>query len=342
MARRRKRYAWERWPHGRLLDTRIRDLGLTLDGSWVEPLVEQVLDELAVRGIRLRPHFWLSDEWFSPADVPGVAIPFYLASPRLMRLERGRMLSVEGGTREECLRLLRHEVGHAVQHAWALHRRRDWQRMFGSSSKRYPESYRPNPASRRFVQHLDAWYAQSHPDEDFAETFAVWLRPKSRWRGRYEGWPALSKLEYVDRLMKEVRRSPLASRSRQKVDPVSRLGKTLREHYIAKRERYAVGGSSRWDDDLRRIFSSPRRHDGRVSAVRFLRRHRAEIRELVSRWTGEYVFTIDQVLKQMLTRCRAMRLRAVGSERQLKLDFCIMLTARATHYLYRRREWHVV
>jgi hypothetical protein len=320
----------------------MRDLGLTLAGSWVEPLVGQVLDELAARGLRLKPHFWLSDEWFSPAGVPGVAIPFYLVSPRLMRLERSRMLEVEGGTREECLRLLRHEVGHAIQHAWALHRRRDWQRAFGSSSKRYPESYRPNPASRRYVQHLDAWYAQSHPDEDFAETFAVWLTPKSRWRKRYDGWPAVAKLDYVDRLMREIRRAPLVARSRQRVDPVSRLGKTLREHYVAKRERYAVGGSSRWDDDLRRIFSSARRPNGRESAVRFLRRHRAEIRELVSRWTGEYVFTIDQVLKQMLARCRAMKLRAAGGERQLKLDFCIMLTARATHYLYRRREWHVV
>ena len=26
--------------------------------------------------------------------------------------------------------------------------------------------------------HLDPWYAQSHPDEDFAETFAVWLTPE--------------------------------------------------------------------------------------------------------------------------------------------------------------------
>jgi hypothetical protein len=259
-----------------------------------------------------------------------------------MRLERGRMLEVEGGTREECLRLLRHEIGHAVQHAWALHRRRGWQRTFGSSSKRYPESYRPNPASRRFVQHLDAWYAQSHPDEDFAETFAVWLRPNSRWRKRYEGWPAIAKLEYVDRLMKEIRRAPRVSTSRLTVDPVSRLRKTLREHYIAKRERYAVGRSSRWDDDLLRIFSPARRHRGGESAVRFLRRHRAEIREMVSRWTGEYVFTIDQVLKQLLARCRDLKLRAVGGERRLKLEFCIMLAARATHYLYRRREWHVV
>lgn len=341
MPRRNRRYAWERWPQGRLLDTPIRDLGLTLDGTWVERLIRQVLGELADRGIRLRPHFWLSDEWFSPGDVPGVAVPFYLVSERLTRLERGRMLAVEGGTRVECLKLLRHEVGHAIQHAYALHWRRDWQRTFGSSTRRYPSSYRPNPASRRYVLHLDAWYAQSHPDEDFAETFAVWLDPASRWRTRYLGWPALAKLEYVDRLMAQVRRSRQVCRGRQKVDPVGRLKKTLREHYVAKRERYAAPRSSRWDADLLRIFSvSPR--GGVESAVRFLRRHRREIREEVSRWTGEYVFTLDQVIKQMLARCRELKLHAVGSERRLKLRFCILLAARASHYLYRRREWHVL
>ena len=173
------------------------------------------------RGIRLRPHAWISSEWFSPADVPGIAIPFYLAHPRLMKLEKKMMLEVEGGTWSECMAILRHEAGHAVQHAYQLQRRRRWQQLFGPSSKHYPRYYRPNPASRRYVQHLRRWYAQSHPDEDFAETFAVWLRPRSNWRTRYAGWPALKKLEYVDELMGEIagKRPPVTTRER--VDPLS-------------------------------------------------------------------------------------------------------------------------
>ena len=66
------------------------------------------------------PHAWLSDEWFSPDNTPGIAIPFYLAHPRLMRLERRQILEVEGGTASECLRILRHETGHVVQHAYRL------------------------------------------------------------------------------------------------------------------------------------------------------------------------------------------------------------------------------
>ena len=30
-------------------------------------------------------------------------------------------------------------------------------------------------------------YAASHPEEDFAETFAVWLTPRSNWRQSFPG-----------------------------------------------------------------------------------------------------------------------------------------------------------
>ena len=166
---------------------------------------ETCIDELAERGLRIRPHAWISNEWFSPDDTPGIAIPFYLAHPRLMRLERKMIIDVEGGTVPECMRILRHEAGHVVQAR--LSAAAPAPLAASCSAARRPairDYYRPNPASRRYVQHLPLWYAQSHPDEDFAETFAVWLTPRSNWRRRYAGWPALKKLEYVDELMAEI------------------------------------------------------------------------------------------------------------------------------------------
>jgi hypothetical protein len=320
-----------------MLDLRMCDLGLTIEGTWLEPLTQRIHRELEEKGLRFRPHFWLSDEWFSPDGVPGVALPFYLAHPRLIRLERSRMLEVEGGTREECLRLLRHEVGHAIQHGYALQRRRRWQNVFGRSTDPYPDYYRPNPASKRFVQHLDAWYAQSHPVEDFAETFAVWLRPRSDWRRRYAGWKAMRKLEYVDELMDEIAGLPPEVRTRLRPYSLPRLKKTLREHYRVKRERYAESYSNGFDRDLMRLFTRDRR--GRETASAFIRRNRREIRELVSRWTGEYQFTLDQVLKELIARCRELKLRAAGPERKLKLDFAILLTVRTMYTLHRGRYW---
>jgi hypothetical protein len=289
----------------------------------------------------VQPHFWVSNEWFSPDDTPGIAIPFYLTHPRLMRLERKMIIDVEGGTVPGCMRILRHEAGHVVQVAYQLHRRRCWRELFGRSSSRYPNYYRPNPASRRYVHHLPLWYAQSHPDEDFAETFAVWLTPRSNWRKRYAGWPALKKLEYVDELMGEIAGTkPLVTR-RVRVEPLSSLTQTLAEHYEQKRAHYSVEHPKFYDRDLRRIFSDDPRHRRSPSAVSFLRRNRAKIRQVVSKWTGEYELTLNAVFNDMIGRCRELKLRAVGSERQLRTEFIVLLTAKTVHSLYSpsRRQW---
>lgn len=339
-----RRFPWARWSTDRLLQLRIRDLGLRIEGSWLEPLVGELYAELEARDLRIRPRVWLSDEWFSPGGVPGFAIPFYLAHPRLMKLERTQLLEVEGGSRTECLKILRHECGHAVQHAWQLHRRKEWQRLFGKSSIKYPEAYRPNPASKKYVQHLRRWYAQSHPDEDFAETFAVWLRPRSDWRRRYAGWPALEKLEYVDALMTEIAGLRPAVPPRPAVDPLRSITKTLFEHYTYRRALYSVEYPKTYDEDLHRLFSDQPRHKVRESAASFLRRHRGEIRRVVSRWTGEYQFSLDQVLTDMIGRCRELRLRVGGPERQLLTDFMVLLTARTMEFLSKhgRRDWIAV
>src|SRR6266540_4208922 len=230
----RRKYAWEKLSDEQLLQQRLSSLRVAGEGTWLEDCINTLYEELEERGIRLRPHAWISSEFFSPAGTPGIAIPFYLTHPRLMKIEKKMMLDVEGGTWSECMAILRHEAGHAIQHAYQLQRRRRWQDLFGKSSQKYPEVYRPNPASRRYVQHLRLYYAQSHPDEDFAETFAVWFQPRAVWRKRYSGWPALKKLEYVDELMEELKEAPLIIRSQQQVDPLHKITRTLREYYEEK------------------------------------------------------------------------------------------------------------
>ena len=335
----RREPPWARWSNERLLGLRFPDLDLTIEGTWVEAAVGELHDELGRKDILLKPHVWLSQEWFSPAGVPGIAIPFYLAHPRLLRLERSQMFDVEGGDRAEALKILRHESGHALQHAFRLHRRRRWRELFGPSSLPYPEYYRPNPASRHYVQHLRLYYAQSHPDEDFAETFAVWLRPRSDWRRRYAEWPVLRKLEYMEELMAELRGRTPPVRSRRTVEPLSRLRLTLGEHYRRKREAYARGFPTAYDRELRRLFSDSPRHRHLEAASTFLRRNRGAIRRLVSRWTDEYQLTLDQVLADMIGRCRELRLRVTGDEGKVLVDFSVLLTVKTMHSLYSGRRW---
>src|SRR6478672_3805347 len=278
---------WASWPDERLLKLRLR-------GTWLAACLRELNAEMAEKGLkRVRAHGWISSEWFSPCNTPGIAFPFYLAHPRLMRLERKMIIDVEGGTHAECMRILRHEAGHVLQHSYALHKQPRWRRLFGRSSIRYPKYYRADPTSRDFVQHLRLWYAQSHPDEDFAETFAVWLTPRSNWRKRYEGWPALKKLQYVDELMAELgNRKPVLSR-RTEVEPLRSLRTTLGEHYQKKLQHYSVDAPRAYDRDLLRIFSNNPRHRHSPPAAAFIRHNRGDIRRLVSKWTGEYQITLD-------------------------------------------------
>jgi len=178
--------AWEKLSDDQLLSLRFCDLKLTIQGTELQDAIERLYRELSMRGIRFRPHCWLAQEWFSPDGIPGIAIPFYLAHKRLISLERRFMREVEGGNRNWLMRILRHEAGHAIDTAYRLRRLKSWRAAFGPASLPYPDTYRPRPGSRRFVQHLGAWYAQAHPTEDFAETFAVWLTPRSGSVG--SGW----------------------------------------------------------------------------------------------------------------------------------------------------------
>jgi len=325
---------WVRLRDEELLDWRICDLAVQIEGTPLERRTERALEELCRRGLRFRPHFWLSSEWFTPDGVPGVAIPFYLAHPRLMKLEEQQMLEVEGGTSDWCMKLIRHEIGHAIDNAFRLSRQRSWQAVFGRSAQPYPDYYQPRPHSKRFVLHLDYWYAQSHPTEDFAETFAVWLTPGNKWRKRYQGWPALKKLEYVDRLMSELVGKVPPVRTRARKEPLRSLKMTLRDHYDEKRHRYGVEYPDFYDRDLHRLFPDNAGGDKGRPAASVLRRIRPEIRRLVARWTGEYQYTIDQVVKEMIERCGELKLRAYRSEEQLKLEAAIMVSIQTMNYLH--------
>lgn len=329
---------WADWGDEQLLDLRLCDLRLALKTSQVREQIDRLRRELAAHRLVFQPHCWLSSEWFSPDGVPGIAIPFYLAHPRLAKLELNQMLEVEGGTPESCMRILRHEAGHAIENAYRLRRRNDRRQLFGKSSTSYPKFYTPKPYSKSFVLHLDMWYAQSHPDEDFAETFAVWLNPDSQWRERYADWPALKKLEYMDGMMAELAGQPPLVRSRLQVDPLPRLRKTLRDHYRDKRLRYGLEHPTFYDRDLRRLFADAPEAAGNKSAATFLAQVRKEVCRKVASWTGEYRYTIDRVLADMIRRCQELNLRLALPEEQAKLDFAVLLTVQTMNYLHSGRH----
>ena len=326
----------DNWPDlwdEQLLDTRIADLPLAIEGT-LATRIDQLREELAARSLRLPIHFYLSDEWFTPDGSVTIAIPFFLAHPRLEKLEEAQMFEVEGGEHEWAMRILRHEAGHAIDNAFRLRLRRQRREVFGSPKEPYPEAYTPKPYSKSFVLHLDAWYAQSHSDEDFAETFAVWLTPNSEWQQRYAGWPALKKLEYMDMLMRSLRDREPPVTNTEEIDPLPRIRTTLRQHYRNKRRHYGVDHPNFYDRDLRRLFSDAPEFANNTTAVQFIGRIRRQVRRVVAGWTGIYQYTIDQVLEDMIERCRELKLRLAIPEEQARQEFTVLLTVQTMNHLH--------
>lgn len=323
-----------------ILNLRVCDLPLKIEGTWLQECIEELYRELDNKGIRFKPPCYLADEWLTPDGEPVVGIPFFLAHPTLMKLEKKIMLDVEGGTKSWCMKLLRHETGHAINYAYKLYKRKKWQKMFGKFSQEYTDTYRFRPYSKSFVRHLEDYYAQYHPDEDFAETFAVWLTPNWGWRKQYKGWKALEKLEYVDELMREIKDKEPVVKKGQKYWQASQLRIKLKNYYRKKRHSYAEDFPDFHDANLKRMFSgipSEEEKPGVHLANDIIKKYRKSIVNNVSRWTGEKKYIISDLLDTIIERCRELRLAALEPETLVLLKISTYITTLIMNYMYTGR-----
>jgi hypothetical protein len=328
----------EEWAQIResLLGQRISDLGLAIHGTRVERLVQQLYEELQAKGLSFRPPVYLSDQWGCPDGTPLIGVPFYLADPRLERIESEMSLIVEDD--REAMRFLRHEAGHAFNYAFELYERPDWRETFGSFSAPYRERYAADPFSREHVRHILGWYAQKHPDEDFAETFAIWLTPGFDWRREFEGWPAMRKLDYVDRVMREIAElNPEPPLPAEDDLPVEAMRYSIAEHYEEEAEAAPIEDERLFDVDLRQIFVQRDDAPGGEDAGSFLRRHCREIVTRVAFWTSEHPSIVRSLIDVLRRRAEALGLR-VGS---LEAATLVELTAFATAVVMMHRNTHV-
>jgi hypothetical protein len=323
---------WER-ERGELLGRRVSDLGLRIQGSPLESLVEQLYRELEARGLRFRPPVYLSDEWGCPSDIPVIGVPFYLADSRLSRLEAEAAEEVEGEV--DAMKFLRHEAGHAVNYAYRLYDRPEWRRIFGPYSRPYRDRFHVDPFSREHVRHILGWYAQKHPDEDFAETFAVWLTPGLDWRSEYAGWGALRKLEAVDVLMAEVSAMPVPDPTVPGPEHLSldALTYTVGEYY-GEPVTLPLASESHFDGDLGTLFVPADQAPAGESAGEFMRRHRREIVSRIAYWTGEPAVVVKALVEFLAARAEALELRVGRLEAATLIELTAFGTAVIMNYRY--------
>ncbi len=328
--------SFEKMSDEELLALRFCDLNLKIEETHLENHISRLYKELDNAGIQFHPECYLADEWLTPDEEPVIGVAFYLAHPRFIKLEKKMMLDVEGGTPTTCMMLLRHEAGHAINYAYRLYRKKNWKKLFGSFSKHYPDNpdkFKYKPFSKHFVQHIEEWYAQYHPDEDFAETFAVWLTPSINWRERYKGWKALKKLEYVDQLMKELGNKEPVKRRGQKLWQISKSNMTLKTYYHRKRKFYAEDFPDFHDANLKKIFSE-KKDSNKENAAVFLRGHRKTVLDNVSLWTGEKKYIINKLIRDLIARCKELDLRVSQPETDSMIKTSSYITTLIMNYLY--------
>ena len=320
-----------------ILGKPIRELGLKLEGSPIERFVHQLYEELSRKGLaKFRPACYLTDEWGCPSGEPVIGIPFYLANPDLASLEKD-MNDLED--KREIMMYLRHEAGHAFNYAYKLYRTPEWKTLFGPFRRRYLDNYRPVPFSRAYVRHLAGWYAQKHPDEDFAETFAVWLTPRSGWRKRYRGWGAIAKLRYMDRIARELGNTDPVRRRGYPDITVDEMESTVAEFYRQSLPETIPVVDLAADSDLRDIFNVSKRQKKNVRpAIEFLRDHRKAVVDKVAYWTGVQRPLIKQLMDEIEKQVGELGLRSdTRRESEHLAEITVYATTLATNSMTRNR-----
>jgi hypothetical protein len=319
-----------------LLQARIKDLRLHLSGTALERLISQLYSELDQRGVSMRPECYLSDQWGCPSGVPVIGIPFYLADPHLHSIEEA--LGAGAETERDIMMYLRHEAGHCFNYAWKLYDTDDWKKLFGDYTKPYHDDYKPRPFSKKYVVHLSGWYAQKHPDEDFAETFAVWLTPGLDWEKRYRGWGALKKLQYVQSVVaKNGRDAPPVDVLEHDLD-VDEMEETVLDHYRGRNlaEKIDLQLGEHLDLDMAQLFESPDASPTRADTL--LRAEKQSLIASVTHYSGLSRAVVRSVVEHLQERTSALNLTVHREKSHEYLSRVTALVATlAMNFLYTNR-----
>lgn len=316
-----------------LLQARIKDLRLHLAGTRLEKFIHQLYEELEAQGISHRPECYLSDQWGCPSGVPVIGIPFYLADQNLLQIEDA--LGAGAESERDIMMYLRHEAGHAFNYAYKLYETEDWKKLFGDFGKPYLDTYKPHPFSRKYVAHLSGWYAQKHPDEDFAETFAVLLTPGSTWQERYKGWGALKKLQYVQEVITKVGRTEAPVTLDERDMDVAQMEETVLDHYRqrALEEKIDLSIGDQLDQDLVALFEPE--NMGATGADTLLRAERQALIHAVTQYSGVSRGVVKSVLDHLLERVTELKVTVHRDKaRDYVTKLTVLLTTLAMNYLY--------
>lgn len=311
----------------KILETRICDLELKLNGQ-LSTLIKKTDVELRRKNIKFKPEYYLGLGWGCIHNTLSIELPFWLATPTLCSIEdEYNYNGVEN--EQEILMGLRHEIGHAINYSYRLYKDKEWKSLFGNINKKYKDYYVWNPWSKRHVKHLPDYYAQKHPDEDWAETFAVWLTPRSNWKNIYSKTPALDKLYYVDRVMKDLSNHEMKYRT-DLDSPIDKIKMTVAEFYGINFEQILNDDiTAKYVDDLKKIFHyESYRKDYFRDAWKFINKYSPVIVNIISnRMENKNKDDLRKILVQLISISKTYKLKIkTGDEEEKLAELAVLLS----------------
>ncbi|MFH1728511.1 MAG: putative zinc-binding metallopeptidase [Pseudomonadota bacterium] len=321
-----------------ILNTRLCDFRFKIKESFLEPLIKQVKEELKAKKICIKPRFFISNEWFCPDSSIAVSIPFYLFHKKLIKLEKEFIGYAEGANKSWALKLLRHETGHAIDNAFRLRRKSRRSKIFGKATVKYPISYSFKQHSKNYVRHIEDGYAQAHPCEDFAETFAVWLDPISNWKNRYKSWPCFNKLLYVDRLMNEISGKKPFELNKEKYYALCELKLTYKEYLEEKQKKHSKMDDQFWDPALKACFSRPGSTTNKINAIKLIKQNKIILLEKVTKETSKPKYIVKNMLDSFEKRAQRLDFHVANKDNILsKIER--QLSIKANEYIKNNKHY---
>ena len=142
----------------------------------------------------------------------------------------------------------------------------------------------------------------------------------------------------MDELMRSISRKSTLSRKRNKIEPVTNMSKTLRRHYQEKKDYYGVNIKQFYDQDLLRVFSTVPPQGKRRLAATFLRQIGPKLCIACVQSTGEHPYTISQLLKEIMQRCRELKLYIADEEEVSRMRSAVFLSFLILNYLHKIRH----
>jgi len=181
---------WVRLSDEQLLTSAFAILKLSIRRSPLARTCGALYADLERRGVGVRPHVWLSEEWFAARRCAGIRCRSNLAH-RVWSGSSGASWEMRGRQHTAAAAYPASRGRTRARQRLRLRRRKSWRAVFGPASAPYPARYRARPAAGLRAT-WGEWYAQRIRPRTLPRVRGVADTQVRVAQGAIAGWPCVA------------------------------------------------------------------------------------------------------------------------------------------------------